>query len=166
MDAETQSQLTDLTQLRTTHERRRHQLRLQAATAGRNAPPEIRVELEDLDATIVSIETQITKLHISANQEHYARQLAPEIENGQEPTLNVLIERQAAQGRYIQHVEDSLRTELTGIYRLLLDRADVDDASRTGRQHWLDTAIKIIIGLLIALLVIAGAISYAVIVRG
>jgi len=165
VDPETDSQIADLTQVRTAHERRRHQLRLQAAAAGRNAPPEIRVELEDLDGTIVQIEQQITKLHISA-RDRYTSQIAPEMANGTELTVAVLAERQAAQSRYMQHFEHNVSTQIAGLYRLFFDSADVDNAKRNDRQHWLDTAIKIIIGLLIAILLIAGAIGYVVIVRG
>ena len=62
MDDETQRQIAELEEQRSAHRDRLQVLEVQAARMGRNAPPEIVMEIHDIKAKLVPIDAAVFKL--------------------------------------------------------------------------------------------------------
>lgn len=62
MDGETQRQIAELEERRIAHRDRLQVLEIQAARAGRSAPPEVVTEIADIKAKLVPIDAAIFKL--------------------------------------------------------------------------------------------------------
>jgi hypothetical protein len=62
VDIETQRQISELEERRTAHRDRLQVLEVQAARMGRNAPPEVVVEIHDIKTKLVPIDAAIFKL--------------------------------------------------------------------------------------------------------
>lgn len=62
MDDETQRQIAELEEQRSAHRDRLQVLEVQAARTGRNAPPEVVMEIHDIKARLVPIDAAIFKL--------------------------------------------------------------------------------------------------------
>lgn len=62
MDGETQRQIAELEERRTAHRDRLQVLEIQAARAGRSAPPEVVNEITEIKAKLVPIDAAIFKL--------------------------------------------------------------------------------------------------------
>lgn len=160
MDAETQLQLDQLQDLRVRHERRQHQLKLQAAELGRSTPPEVRTELEDIAGQISAIEKSITKLLIAQQHEVERAADAPGARSGEsgEASWHPL-------WLYITRLEDSLRKDINGIYLFVEQRIGADGVVRDTRQRETDRYRRRVEGLLLAVLIVGVAVLFAVLLR-
>lgn len=142
MDAETQLQIERLHELRVQHERRKHVLELQTAQLGRSAPPEVRIELEDIEGKLREIDKSITKLLV-AQQAEVLRAVEQPGGSGEWAPI----------WRYVTQLEDRMLKEFKGIYLFIDERIGADGKTRDARQQHTDVYRAIVLALLVAILV-------------
>jgi hypothetical protein len=152
VDNETKRQIDELLVIREDHTRRQYALERKAAQLGQNTPPEIEIELEDITAAIAAIDSSVVKLHVAAARQVERALIGMDVAG--EITRESTNERLGALGRYIMFVEDSLRIDLAGLYRLIESWHDTDSGVRKMRQRRLDLLLVVIILLAAATLAI------------
>lgn len=151
MDAETKSQVNDLTELRDTHRKRLHVLQRQKAELGRSTPPEIETEIERIEAQIREIDKTITKLYLA--EARWMARVRPPLAGDEFTTGDDQADQILAVSRHITNLEDSIRAEVGGLYRLLQINDDRDQAERRRRQLRTDLFYAIIVVILVLVLV-------------
>lgn len=152
MDAETRSQIEDLTTLRDAHRGRLRVLELQRARTGYSTAAEIQTEIEDIEGKIREIEQAITRLHV-AEARWLARSMPPA--SGAEVTTgNHRDDQLLAILRTLETLQSAIHSEAGGIHRLLDAMVADDSAERRRRQRLTDLFFIGIIALLIVLIFI------------
>jgi hypothetical protein len=153
LDSETAQQIEEQNVLKAAHKRRLFVLQEKAAQFGIDTPAHIKTEIEDIERQILTIEATVTKLYIGAARQAEKNLIADTLfsENTETSTES----RLAALGRYIMHVEDSLRREIAGVYRTFDIWQSSDTGERVRRQRKLDYFLYIITFLLVVLIIIS-----------
>lgn len=136
MDDRTADTIRDLQQLQAAHARRQHALQLQAATAGRNTPIEVTIELVDVARSIADLEKQIRQARAVARDSLVADLAAPPA--GNDPSVADVASSVAQLGQLLGYTEDSLRREISGVYTAFFDHNETDAAARDTRQKAVD----------------------------
>jgi hypothetical protein len=112
----------------------------------------VQTEIEDIEQTVKAIEATITKLYIGAAREAERNLMGKSLfDNGDGTDTE---KRLSALGHYIAQVEDAMRREIAGIYRVFDTWRSSDSVERIKRQRRLDIYFYIIILLFIALIVV------------
>lgn len=150
MDAETQSQIDDLLELREAHKQRRKHLEIQIALMGLSAGATPSMELETTSEKIMAIDATLIRLRKTE-----ARHLASILPNSLDPDItNVdLHKRLDAISHYVLGVEGAIHTEMGAVLRLFDTHNMVDEKQRVARQKKVDTRNIVIIVLLILILI-------------
>lgn len=145
MDAETQSQINDLVQLREAHRRRKQHLDVQIAIMGIAADPYLSIEAESIEANIVGIESSLARLRLEQ-----ARQIASILPNDLQGNITDvdLHERLNAIGNYVLGVESTIHKEIGSMLRLVDTHNLADEGKRVNRQKRVDLIYWTIIILL------------------
>lgn len=151
MDAETQSQIDDLVQLREVHKRRKQHLELQIVTLGLAAPAHLIIEAENAVSSILAIEATITRL-----RQIEVRALAAILPNALQNDISdvAIHERFTAVANYVLDVESAIHKEAGAILRLIDNNSMVDEKQRKSRQKRVDTINIAIVVLLFSIFVV------------
>lgn len=151
MDAETQSQINDLVELRDAHRRRKKHLELHAATIGMSTSPELTIEIEDIESRIEDVERSILRLRYQE-----ARMIASIVPNDTVTDITdiALHDRVSAIGNYVLNVESAVHKEMAALLRILDDNTVYDAKQRINRQNKTDFLSYSIIILLFLTLVV------------
>lgn len=156
MDAETQSQINDLVELRETHRRRLKILKLAKATTGIDTQPSVTIEIEAIESQVIELDKSIGRLH--ASEATWLARILP-AEPGAPASTPVEIDQQlGAIGRYIFSLEDGVHKDVSGIYRLIEVDRDNDKIDRKLRRKEQDRNTYIIM-MLLAILILAVVLS-------
>lgn len=152
VDAETQSQINDLVELRDAHRRRKKHLELHAATIGMSTSPELAIEIEDIESRIEDVEKSILRLRYQE-----AKMIASIVPNNKTENITdvALHDRVSAIGNYVLNVESAVHKEMAALLRILDDNTVYDAKQRVSRQRKTDFInYSIIILLFLALIVL------------
>lgn len=147
MDAETKSQLDDLTELRDTHRKRLHVLLRQKAQLGRSTPPEVETEIETIEGQIREIDKTITKLYLA--EARWMARVRPPLAGDEFTTGDDQADLILGVSRHITELEDSIRAEVGGLYRLLYNNDAREQVERRRRQFRTDLFYCLIVVLLV-----------------
>jgi t-SNARE complex subunit (syntaxin) len=151
LDAETQSQIDDLIELREAHKRRKRHLEVQLALLGISAGATMEIDLESANESILAIEATLTRL-----RQVEVRHLASILPNSIDPDVaNVdLHNRLNAISHYVLGVENAIHKEIGAVLRLFDTHNMVDEKQRKSRQKRVDVINIAIVILLFLIFVV------------
>lgn len=152
MDAETRSQIEDLTSLRDAHRARLRVLELQRARAGYSTAAEIETEIGTIEGQIRDIDWTINRLHIA--EARWITRSIPPAGGTEFTTGNHRDDQLLAILRALETLQSAIHSEAGSIHRLLQTMVSDDSAERRRRQRLTDLFFIGIIVLLIALIFI------------
>lgn len=142
--------LEELAELRENHRKRLVVLEQTAALYGIDVEPHIKIEIEDIKQKIADIDKEAN--HILLSSVSWTDDFVDTSSDITNP--KVLSDRITALGRYLAYREDSIRREVTGIYRFIVDNKEKDDNNRLFRQRRTDHLYILIILLLVVIIVL------------
>jgi hypothetical protein len=151
LDAETQSQINDLVEVRDAHKKRLKHLAIQAAYEGLSIEPAISIEIEQIEARVLGIEEVIARL-----RQREVRLIASIVPNSTVDNITDidLHDRVSAIGNYVMDVETAIHKEMGALMRIFDLYSIADEAQRVARQKRLDLFIVIVIVLLLSNIII------------